>query len=99
MCIVCNVPDTDLAFSYLDANDTALMAMRHAADKMLACSRAAATPESRRAYDMAHKAMRRLIRYWNRLEQQREVEGTVFVECAEKYSPATPDTSPQKEDH
>ena len=73
MCIVCNVPDTDLAYGYLDANETARRAMREAADKMLACSRAAATPESRRAYDMAHKSMRRLIRDWNRLEQLREL--------------------------
>ena len=65
MCIVCNV-GYELADPCLEWHGKAREAMRKAADAFLAASAAD------RRYDSTHKAMVRLIREWNRLEQTRE---------------------------
>jgi hypothetical protein len=72
MCIICNAKTSDFAVEFLSQFDRSRSAMQSAATAMLECSRNAATPDSKKRYDMTHKAMMRLIRDWNRLEQVRE---------------------------
>ena len=65
MCIICNV-GTDLADPCLWEHVQARLAMQKAADAFMAASKVD------RRYDATHKAMVRLIRDWNRLEETRE---------------------------
>jgi hypothetical protein len=71
MCIICNCGDA--GFDFLTDHGAAAGRMRAAKAKMLECSRIATEPEQRKRYDRMHKKMARLIREWNRIEQEREV--------------------------
>ena len=72
MCIICNCGDDgdNFLWEYQLSRD----AMNKAKEAMLKCMSAARqkNPKSRK-YDATHKAMVRLIREWNRLEETREL--------------------------
>lgn len=72
MVILCNA-DEAAAERYLIEDQDARRHMRAAADAMLECSKTAKDAETAARYDAAHKKMVRLMRDWNRLEQEREV--------------------------
>lgn len=76
MCIICNMGSDPEKVAFADQFllkfCAAQMEMRAAADAMLACSKAALTPEARKQYDQTYKAMVRQMRDWNRLEMKRE---------------------------
>jgi len=70
MCIICNCGDTGDRF--LSEHYAAKLAIEKAKLTMLGCSKVATTPEARKRYDSTHKAMAKLLRDWNRLEELRE---------------------------
>lgn len=70
MCIICNCGDDGDEF--LSAFASARIEMKRAKEAMLKCSQVATTTSDRAKYDTTHKAMARLIREWNRLEESRE---------------------------
>lgn len=79
MCIICNFTTPDEQFGgcgdrFLSAFSASRANMKRAADEMLICSKTAPTPEARKLYGRAHKKMVRIIRDWNRIEQEREVK-------------------------
>lgn len=71
MCIICNCGE-EAGDRFLGAFQQSQESMKAAADAMLMASKEARTPEQRRQYDRTHKAMVRLTREWNALEQLRE---------------------------
>jgi hypothetical protein len=70
MCIICNVGYE--ADKFLTPYDRARSEMRHAIDGMEAVIRAAPSREMQNRYKRAHHKMVRLLRDWNRIEQERE---------------------------
>lgn len=78
MCIFCNLVQDDpyvegeIAVAFLASFEGSRRTMKEAADRMLECSKRAATPEARRRYNATHKEMVKLIRAWNSLEEKRE---------------------------
>lgn len=76
MCIVCECdgPHDYPGGDFLTAFETSQAKMRDAVEGMARCRDAAATPAGRKRYDRAHKKMTRLLRDWNRTEQERECD-------------------------
>ena len=74
MCIVCNCDGGGYQHgaAFLSEFERARKAMADSAAAMLRCAEVAPDPDDRERYDRTHKQMVRLIRDWNRLEQQRE---------------------------
>ena len=72
MCIVCNSGDS--GSQALDDHRTAGDRMKRAADSMLQAALSTASPSAAKRYKRTHKAMVRMARDWNRLEQEREVD-------------------------
>lgn len=72
MCIICNCDDAGDEF--LSHFVRARMEMRLAAESMQECLRTPLlTEDELKLYKRAHHKMRRLIKDWNRIEQEREV--------------------------
>ena len=72
MCIICECGTSDASEEYLMSHEKTKLEMRKAAKAMLECSKVAITKEGRKSYDNTHKKMVKLIRDWNRIEQERE---------------------------
>jgi uncharacterized coiled-coil DUF342 family protein len=70
MCIICNCGDDGDEF--LTAHSRTSGAMQEAKDAMLKCSQTATDPAVRKRYDAMHKKITRMLRDWNRIEQERE---------------------------
>jgi len=71
MCIMCNV-GFDLGDRFMDEFASARVHMNRAAAAMLECKAAAKSIAVSKQYDRTHKAMVKLIRDWNRLQEMRE---------------------------
>lgn len=73
MCIICNCGDNHKeADIFLGSFERARNAMRRAVDAMKVVSTVATTKDDRKRYDRTHKKMVRILRDWNRIEQERE---------------------------
>ena len=77
MCIICNC--NKAGDTFLHEHFVAARSMKNAAAAMLICSQTSNSKfepdraaENRKRYDKTHKKMVKLIRAWNRLEQERE---------------------------
>jgi hypothetical protein len=70
MRIICNCGDDGEAF-YM-GHYRASVAIGKAKDAMLKCSQTAKDEAARRRYDAMHKKIARMLRDWNRIEQERE---------------------------
>lgn len=71
MCIICNA-GVDAGTEALDHFASSRPAMRRATDAMLGARNATTDATAKAHYDRTHKAMVRLMREWNRLEESRE---------------------------
>ena len=73
MCIICNCKEYSKApDEFISAFESSRASMKKACDSMKRVSEEAISEEHAKRYDRTHKKMVRLLRDWNRIEQERE---------------------------